>query len=66
MTSDGRWIVSGSEDRSVIFWNAETGEPHLVMEGHDVGVMELASGHSSRIFATAGGDRKVRLWSYSE
>jgi len=66
MTSDGRWIVSGSRDRSVIFWNAETGEPYLVMKGHENSVVQLASGHSSRIFATGSEDKTVRVWSYSE
>lgn len=66
MTSDGRWIVSGSKDRSIVFWNAETGEPHLIMEGHKNSVIKLASGHSTRIFATAGGDKKARVWSYNE
>ncbi|KAI0427614.1 WD40-repeat-containing domain protein [Xylaria sp. FL1042] len=65
MTQCGRWILSGSADSSIIFWDTETGEPHLSLIGHTFSVTELAVGHSSRIFASASRDRKVRVWSYS-
>lgn len=65
MTTDGRWILSGSQDRSVIFWDAETGEPHLLLTGHVNTIIKLAIGHSSRIFVTASGDMTAKVWAYS-
>ena len=65
MTADGRWILSGSKDRSVIFWDAETGEPHLLLTGHAYSVIALAIGNSSRIFVTASGDMTAKVWAYS-
>ncbi len=65
MTTNGRWIISSSHDGSVIFWDAETGEPHLLLEGHTEEVFNLALGHAPRIFVTASFDRIARVWSYS-
>ncbi|GAW11337.1 hypothetical protein ANO14919_006810 [Xylariales sp. No.14919] len=65
MTANGRWILSSAKDHSVIFWDAETGDPHLVLLAHRRSVIELAVGHSSRIFATVSGDMTARIWSYS-
>lgn len=34
VSSNGRWIVSGSEDHTMQFWNRETGELQRVIEAH--------------------------------
>jgi glucose repression regulatory protein TUP1 len=30
----GRWIVSGSKDRSVQFWDPHTAQPQFILQGH--------------------------------
>lgn len=31
---DGKWVVSGSKDRSVQFWNPLDGQPQFMLQGH--------------------------------
>lgn len=33
-SSDGQWIVSGSKDRGVCFWDARTAQPQVMLQGH--------------------------------
>ena len=34
VSPDGAWIVSGSKDRGVRFWNPRDGQAHLSLQGH--------------------------------
>ena len=34
MTPDGDWVMSGSKDRGVQFWNPRTGDTQLMLQGH--------------------------------
>lgn len=34
LTPDGRWVLSGSKDRGVQFWNPSTGDAQLMLQGH--------------------------------
>ena len=34
VSHDGQWVVSGSKDRSVQFWDLRTTEAQLMLEGH--------------------------------
>lgn len=33
-TYDGKWIISGSKDRSIQFWDPKTGQPQFMLQGH--------------------------------
>lgn len=33
-TPDGNWIVSGSKDRGVQFWDPRTGQTQFMLQGH--------------------------------
>lgn len=35
VSHDGQWIISGSEDCGVRFWDAKTGEVECLLHGHD-------------------------------
>ena len=35
VSHDGRWVVSGSEDRGVQFWDAKSGVVQLMLKGHN-------------------------------
>jgi hypothetical protein len=39
---DGRWIVSASDDKTLMVWNAETGARQLTLTGHDLYVRDCA------------------------
>lgn len=34
LTPDGRWVLSGSKDRGVQFWDPNTGTAQLMLQGH--------------------------------
>ena len=34
LTPDGEWVLSGSKDRGVQFWNPRTGDCQLMLQGH--------------------------------
>jgi glucose repression regulatory protein TUP1 len=34
ISTDGQWIVSGSKDRGVCFWDARSATPQLMIQGH--------------------------------
>ena len=34
VSHDGRWVVSGSKDRGVQFWEAQTAQMQLMLQGH--------------------------------
>ena len=34
LTPDGQWVMSGSKDRGVQFWDPESGEAQLMLQGH--------------------------------
>ena len=34
LTPDGNWVMSGSKDRGVQFWDPDTGAAQLMLQGH--------------------------------
>lgn len=66
LTPDGEYILSGSKDRGVIFWDQQSGIPLLMLQGHRNSVISVAVSFNSSgtegVFATGSGDCKARLW----
>lgn len=64
-TPDGNWIVSGSKDRGVQFWDPRTGQTQFMLQGHKNSVISVATSPGHRpLFATGSGDNRARIWSY--
>ncbi|KAM9939599.1 hypothetical protein OXX80_000920 [Metschnikowia pulcherrima] len=65
-TPDSEYILSGSKDRGVIFWDQNSGNPLLMLQGHRNSVISVAvslnSSGTEGVFATGSGDCKARLW----
>jgi WD40 repeat protein len=63
-SSDGQYIVSGSVDRTVIVWDAKTGEIAFgPFEGHTRGIKSVAFSPDSQSVASGSDDQTVRIWS---
>ncbi len=62
ITSDGRWAVSASSDRTVRVWNLERGENVLVLIGHEGWVRSVAVTPNGRWALSASSDRTIRVW----
>lgn len=63
-TPDGQWILSGSKDRGVQFWDPRTSQVQLTLQGHKNSVISVAPSPSGGLFATGSGDCKARIWRY--
>ncbi|KAK4501302.1 hypothetical protein PRZ48_007109 [Zasmidium cellare] len=64
LTPDGAWVMSGSKDRGVQFWDPETGAAQLMLQGHKNSVISVAPSPMGGLFATGSGDMKARIWRY--
>jgi glucose repression regulatory protein TUP1 len=64
LTPDANWVLSGSKDRGVQFWDPRTGTTQLMLQGHKNSVISVAPSPQGSYFATGSGDMKARIWSY--
>ncbi|KZF21277.1 WD40 repeat-like protein [Xylona heveae TC161] len=64
LTPDGAWVLSGSKDRGVQFWDPRTGNTQLMLQGHKNSVISVAPSPMGNLFATGSGDMRARIWRY--
>jgi len=65
VSHDGQWIVSGSKDRGVQFWDAKNAVVQCMLQGHKNSVISIDLSPAGSILATGSGDWQARIWSYS-
>ncbi|KAL4737248.1 WD40-repeat-containing domain protein [Aspergillus similis] len=65
LTPDGHWVMSGSKDRGVQFWDPITGNAQMMLQGHKNSVISVAPSPTGNLFATGSGDMRARIWRYS-
>ncbi|HWN99504.1 MAG TPA: hypothetical protein VNS63_09570, partial [Blastocatellia bacterium] len=59
---DGKYIATGSADRTATLWNAQTYEEVRNLEGHTEAVWRVAFSHDSERIATGSHDHSVKIW----
>jgi len=64
VSHDGQWVVSGSKDRGVQFWDAKTAVVQCMLQGHKNSVISIDLSPAGNILATGSGDWQARIWSY--
>ena len=62
ITSDGRYAVSGSYDRTLRLWDLESKQALRTLEGHSDSVRAVAITPDGRYAVSASAERSLRVW----
>ena len=65
ISPDGRWLVTGSDDKTARLWDLKAEEPEAtarVLKGHEGPVSALAISPDGRWLVTGSEDKTARLW----
>jgi WD40 repeat protein len=62
ITPDGKHVITGSDDRSVRVWEAETGKVVSILEGHTREVWSVAVAGDGQTVVSVSDDRSVIVW----
>ncbi|KAH6714405.1 WD40-repeat-containing domain protein, partial [Leptodontidium sp. MPI-SDFR-AT-0119] len=59
---DSKRLASGSYDKTVRIWDADTGALQITLEGHTSSVKAVAFSHDGKRLASGSKDETVRIW----
>ncbi|TID29443.1 hypothetical protein CANINC_001966 [Pichia inconspicua] len=58
----GKWLLSASEDGTIMIWRTKDWEKFGILKGHRGSVEDLAIHPTGRIAISVGSDATIRLW----
>ena len=61
VSHDGHWVISGSDDRSVLFWDARNAQAQFALHGHKISAESVDMSSTGDIFATGDYDCVTRI-----
>lgn len=59
---NGRWVVTGSEDKSLKIWDVQKGTLVGQLEGHEDTVWSISTSPDDRRIVSGGCDNKIIIW----
>lgn len=59
---DGRWVASGSKDRTIRIWDAMTGQQAHRMLGHSNRVISIQFSPDGKSLVSAGREGTIKVW----
>lgn len=65
VSPDGQWVVSGSKDRGVQFWDSRTAIVQCMLQGHKNSVISIDLSPAGGVLATGSGDWHARIWGFT-
>jgi WD40 repeat protein len=64
VSPDRKWVVSGSDDHCIWFYDLEAAALHSVIQGHNTSVTSVDLSQRGNILVTGGKDGKVRMCTF--
>ncbi|MBD2692711.1 WD40 repeat domain-containing protein [Anabaena catenula] len=62
ISSDAKFLLSGSRDKTIKVWNLETGKLIHTLKSHRDGVYAVALSPNEQIIASGSADKTIKLW----
>jgi len=62
---DGRWLVSGSSDKTLKVWDTESGREQITLVGHTRTITSASFSPDGRWIVSASYDKTLKLWDAS-
>jgi WD40 repeat protein len=59
---DGKRILSGSDDKTLKVWDAESGSELMTLRGHDDSVMSVAFSPDGKRIVSGSDDNTIKVW----
>jgi WD40 repeat protein/uncharacterized RDD family membrane protein YckC len=59
---DGRWLASGSEDKTIMLWDVASGRKIRVLQGHSDELQYVTFSPNGKLLASSSNDMTVKLW----
>ncbi|MDX2040454.1 MAG: WD40 repeat domain-containing protein [Acidobacteriota bacterium] len=59
---DGKTLASGSNDNTIKFWNAHTGQLLNTLRGHESSVLSVSFSPDGKALASGSNDQTIKLW----
>ena len=66
LSADGRFIVSGSDDKTIKLWNIHERKEVCTFTGHTSFIWSVAMSADCKLIASGSEDKTVKLWSIHE
>jgi glucose repression regulatory protein TUP1 len=63
-TPDDQWVLAGSEDGIVVWWDPRTGQAQFMLRNHTGNIWSVAASPTGTYFATGSSDKTACIWSY--
>ena len=63
---DDQWLISGSGDKIIRFWNVTNGENQYNLTGHESGVVSVTFSPDNHWLASGDGNGIIKLWNVTD
>ena len=65
-SSDGKFIVSGSNDKTIKIWNLEEKNEEFSLDGHSGSVQSVSFSPDCKFLASGSTDKTIKIWNFEE